>query len=421
MLSRAERQAALVVVMLILGVGMTLVYLLTNDTTRASSDSRVQDTNVARGQEIFAANCATCHGSKGQGGVGLPLNIPANHPTGDAATTQRYTYLSRTLHNGRPGTYMQAWGQENGGPLNSEQINALVTMIMHGDWNQTAQVVDEYYVKQKATLAPPQGIPAIYTGGVGGNPSLATKGPFPSGVQNAAAADAGGGAAGAAMAAGAPAMFIGDGHTVNVELKDFAITLDTSLVKPGTTTFNIKNTGPSPHNFSVKELNKVSETIDAGKTTQLKVDLMAGSFTGICQVPGHEQLGMHVALTVADMAPPAAAAAAPAAGGMAAAAGGAANMGVAPGAAINAELSDFVIKQDYGTVKAGQVTITVKNAGPSPHNYQISGNGAMQGTMTLDAGKTETLKVNLMPGTYTVICNVPGHEQLGMKTTLVVQ
>jgi len=41
--------------------------------------------------------------------------------------------------------------------------------------------------------------------------------------------------------------------------------------------------------------------------------------------------------------------------------------------------------------------------------------------MTLDAGKTETLKVNLMPGTYTVICNVPGHEQLGMKTTLVVQ
>jgi len=96
-------------------------------------------------------------------------------------------------------------------------------------------------------------------------------------------------------------------------------------------------------------------------------------------------------------------------------------MGVAPGAAINAELSDFVIKQDYGTVKAGQVTITVKNAGPSPHNYQISGNGVMQGTMTLDAGKTETLKVNLMPGTYTVICNVPGHEQLGMKTTLVVQ
>jgi len=420
MLSRAERQAALVVVMLILGVGMTLVYLLTNDTTRASSDTRVQDTNVARGQEIFAANCATCHGSKGQGGVGLPLNIPANHPTGDAAITQRYTYLSRTLHNGRPGTYMQAWSQENGGPLNSEQINALVTMIMHGDWNQTAQVVDEYYVKQKATLAPPQGIPAIYTGGVGGNPSLATKGPFPSGVQNPAGGAVAAAGGGGAAPAGAAGKFIGDGHTVNVELKDFAITLDTSLVKPGTTTFKIKNAGPSPHNFSVKELNKVSETIDSGKTTELKVDLTAGSFTGICQIAGHEQLGMKVALTAADMEPPAAAAAA-APADMAAAAGGATNMGVAPGSAINAEMSDFVIKQDYGMVKAGQVTINVKNAGPSPHNYQITGNGAMQATMTLDGGKTATLKVDLKPGTYTVICNVPGHEQLGMKTTLVVQ
>jgi len=419
-LSRVERQAALVVVMLIVGVGMVLVYLLTNDNQRVSSDARVQETNIARGQEIFAANCATCHGNKGQGGVGLPLNIPANHPTGDAATSQRDTYLERTLHNGRVGTYMAPWGQENGGPLNSEQINAVVTMIMYGDWNQTAQVVDEYYLKQKSTLAPPQGQLAINTGGVGGNPSLATKGPFPSGVQNptpGAGAAAQGGSTDT-TAAGAPAKFIGDGHTVNVELKDFVITLDTSLVKPGMTTFNIKNAGPSPHNFGIKDQMKYSETIDAGKTTQLKLDLQAGGLTGICNIAGHEQLGMKVALTVGDMEPPAAAAAPV---GMAAAGGGPTNMGVAPSGTINAQLADFTIKQDYSTVKAGTVTIVVKNMGPSPHNYQIAGNGVMQASKTLDSGATEMLKVDLKPGTYTVICNIPGHEQLGMKTTLIVQ
>ncbi len=295
MLSRAERQAATVVLMLIVGVLLVLVYLVTNDTGRAQSDSRIREEQIARGQQLFAANCAVCHGNHGQGGVGLKLDIAANRPTSEAQATQRSEYLTRTLTNGRPGTFMPAWAIANGGPLNDEQIGALVAMIEYGDWSQTQQVVDAY---QAHNGTPPPPSLAVNTGGIGGNPALATVGPIPSNVQNpgaappAAAGNAGG------SPGGAPAQIVGDGLTINTTEKDFAIQLDTSLVKPGMVTFHIKNVGPSPHNISIKELNKVSDTFDAGKGGDFKVDLPAGTYTVICNIPGHEQLGMHVMLTV---------------------------------------------------------------------------------------------------------------------------
>ncbi|MGI8857377.1 MAG: c-type cytochrome [Thermomicrobiales bacterium] len=299
MLSRAERQAATVVLMLIVGVLLVLVYILTNDTSRASSDARIREEQIARGQQLFAANCAVCHGNHGQGGVGLPLNVPANRPTSEAQATQRTEYLTRTLTNGRPGTFMPAWALSNNGPLNEEQIGALVDMIEYGDWAQTQAVVDAYQAKNGTP--PPPTNPAINTGGVGGNPALATVGPIPSNVQNpgAAAPAVGGSSAGGSSA---PATIIGDGLTINATEKDFAIQLDTSLVNPGTVIFHIKNDGPSPHNISIKELNMTSDTFDPGKGGDFKVDLKAGTYTVICAVPGHEQLGMHVMLKVGSAA-----------------------------------------------------------------------------------------------------------------------
>lgn len=298
MLSRAERQAATVVLMLIVGVLLVLVYLLTNDTSRAKSDERVRDEQIERGQQLFAANCAVCHGNRGQGGVGLKLDVPANRPTNESQATQRTEYLTRTLTNGRPGTYMPAWAVANGGPLNEEQIGALVAMIEYGDWNKTEAVVKEY---QAHNGTPPPPSLSVNTGGVGGNPALATVGPIPSNVQNPNAAPPAAGG-NTASGSGAPAQIIGDGLTVNATEKDFAIQMDTSLVKPGTVTFKIKNEGPSPHNIAIKELNKTSDTFDAGKSGEFKVDLKEGTYTVICAVPGHEQLGMKVTLKVGNAA-----------------------------------------------------------------------------------------------------------------------
>lgn len=315
MLTRAERQASTVILMLIAGVLLVLVYLVTNNASRASSEERVREEQIERGQELFAANCAVCHGNRGQGGVGLRLDIPANRPTSESQATQRSDYLTRTIVNGRPGTFMPAWATENGGPLNTQQVDALVTLIMYGDWNKTEAAVMAYQAKN-GTPPPPNLV--VNTGGIGGNPALATQGPIPSGVQNPTAPPGGAQAApsGGPQGTTAPAKFIGDGLTVNASEKDFAITLDTSLVKPGTVTFKLNNAGPSPHNVAIKELNQSSETIDGNKTTEWKIDLKPGTYTVICSVPGHEQLGMKTTLTVsetqpaAQVAPPTVAAAA---------------------------------------------------------------------------------------------------------------
>ncbi len=98
----------------------------------------------------------------------------------------------------------------------------------------------------------------------------------------------------------APAASSGGGPstTINTTEKDFAIALDNSSVPAGSVTFKITNQGPSPHNISIKELKKTSDTFDAGKPGQFTVDLPAGTYTVICEIAGHEQLGMHVMLTV---------------------------------------------------------------------------------------------------------------------------
>jgi plastocyanin len=90
----------------------------------------------------------------------------------------------------------------------------------------------------------------------------------------------------------------GSGATINATEKDFAIALDNSSVAAGSVTFKITNQGPSPHNISIKEMKKTSDTIDGGKTGQLTVDLPAGAYTVICDISGHEQLGMSTKITV---------------------------------------------------------------------------------------------------------------------------
>ncbi len=95
----------------------------------------------------------------------------------------------------------------------------------------------------------------------------------------------------------------------------------------------------------------------------------------------------------------------------------------ASGTTIAVELKDFAIALDKSTVTAGMVTFTIKNTGPSPHNFSVLINGEEKGIAptTLDPGKTATLTLDLKAGAYTYRCNIPGHDLLGMKGTLTVK
>jgi cbb3-type cytochrome c oxidase subunit III len=81
--------------------------------------------DTAAGERLFAASCAGCHGSKGEGGEGVMLNNPVllDHATD--------TYLVETIKRGRRGTPMPAFGQSSSvhRTLSDAEIGAIVSFI----------------------------------------------------------------------------------------------------------------------------------------------------------------------------------------------------------------------------------------------------------------------------------------------------
>jgi uncharacterized cupredoxin-like copper-binding protein len=107
---------------------------------------------------------------------------------------------------------------------------------------------------------------------------------------------------------------------IGATLSDFEIDLDTTSVPAGPVTFDIKNKGPSTHEFVVfktdlapdalptddvgdvaesDDFAPVDEVEDIEKDAEpsLNVDLDAGSYVVICNVTGHYRQGMRVAFT----------------------------------------------------------------------------------------------------------------------------
>jgi plastocyanin len=66
---------------------------------------------------------------------------------------------------------------------------------------------------------------------------------------------------------------------------------------------------------------------------------------------------------------------------------------------------------------AGKITINFANTSGVPHNIAIAGKGK---TPITPKGKG-SFTATYAPGTYTFFCEVPGHEQAGMKGTLTVK
>ena len=106
---------------------------------------------------------------------------------------------------------------------------------------------------------------------------------------------------------------------VIIDLKEYAITLSVASVKAGTIKFGIRNNGTMVHDFDLIKtdlapdklpidvgsakaradgLTKQMINIAANRSTTLSADLAPGKYVIICNVAGHYQLGMRVALKV---------------------------------------------------------------------------------------------------------------------------
>lgn len=79
--------------------------------------------------------------------------------------------------------------------------------------------------------------------------------------------------------------------------------------------------------------------------------------------------------------------------------------------------TDFKFKISPSRLSAGTHSFTLVNRGGATHDFKI-GN---KKTRILNPGQRQTIKVTLKKGRYTVLCTVPGHAALGMKSTLVVR
>ena len=82
------------------------------------------------------------------------------------------------------------------------------------------------------------------------------------------------------------------------------------------------------------------------------------------------------------------------------------------------ELSEFAISPSSITIAAGG-TLDVTNNGSAAHDLAVVDHDVA--TPMLDSGEAATLDIGgLEPGTYEVICTVPGHDTSGMVGELVV-
>lgn len=111
---------------------------------------------------------------------------------------------------------------------------------------------------------------------------------------------------------------------------------------------------------------------------------------------------------------------------------------------INITQKEMVIQVSPATVPAGLVEFIVKNEGKKPHELVIFKNNLLSPQLPIKAGNldeqskglknvggieqsklksgaTQTLKLNLTPGRYLLVCNQPGYVQAGMKAELIVK
>jgi plastocyanin len=104
---------------------------------------------------------------------------------------------------------------------------------------------------------------------------------------------------GAPPPASAPSV---EASTVDVTEKEFSIALaGGNALQPGRYSFAVQNAGKIQHDLAIQGAGENVKTplLDAGQSKDLKANLNPGKYVFFCTVPGHEQAGMKVNVTVA--------------------------------------------------------------------------------------------------------------------------
>lgn len=108
-----------------------------------------------------------------------------------------------------------------------------------------------------------------------------------------------------------------------------------------------------------------------------------------------------------------------------------------PASRVQVALREFTVTPSTTLGRAGRVTFSVDNAGTVPHEFVVirrnkpagallkgaraDETGNVGETGDLQPGEAKTIRLDLKPGHYALICNLPGHYAAGQHTDFTVR
>jgi len=152
------KQIYIMVILIFLLLAALGGYVIWEPFRSEEAEKEQEATTAERGALLFSLNCRICHGDRGEGGgvagrlAAAPLldrpdlqgRSGPDEPADPVAAKEAFNLVTNTIACGRVGTAMPTWGQEEGGPLNDEQIRQLASMITRGDqWGAAAEFARE--------------------------------------------------------------------------------------------------------------------------------------------------------------------------------------------------------------------------------------------------------------------------------------
>ncbi len=109
------------------------------------TQSAAEGTSLEVGQELFAENCVVCHGDFGEGGINpaRPGDIIAPISTSEYLKTRDDFTLRAIISQGQPNFGMSPFGSEFGGPLDVEDVDAIVAYMRTWEANPPVELPPE--------------------------------------------------------------------------------------------------------------------------------------------------------------------------------------------------------------------------------------------------------------------------------------
>ena len=93
----------------------------------------------------------------------------------------------------------------------------------------------------------------------------------------------------------------------------------------------------------------------------------------------------------------------------------------AAAAASTVGMVEYAFDPSEASVAAGD-TVTAQNDGETVHNLTVlDGNEELGATEDVEPGQSGELEADFKPGSYDMVCTIPGHADLGMEGTFSVE